>query len=334
MKWMSTFTVGLTLLGLGARAADLPNYPRVDLAVGYEVDPSWPLDRDPPLGAVPGIAIDANDQVWVHTRVNPPVRLYDSKGKLLRSWGDRYIKSAHHLKIAPDGNIWVADVGNHVVMEFTPDGEPKRVLGTVGVAGEDDDHLNMPTDMAITQDGQVFVSDGYGNSRVVHFDPEGRCVRAWGKMGNKPGEFSCPHAIALDSKGRLYVADRNNCRVQVFQQDGSLVTQWLGVVTPWGFSISPQDDIWVCGSSPTQWKYSADKEPMGCPPRDQLFMRFDTSGKLQQLWTVPKGVDGREQPGDLNWVHCLALDSKGNIYAGDIMGKRVQKFVRVTGASP
>lgn len=321
----------ITWLACGALlpASEPLPYPRVDTAVWYEVDADWPERVDGlEWAAVPGVAVDEQDQVWVFTRANPPVRVYSAAGKLLHTWGEKDIQTAHHLKIDPEGRIWVADIGRHVVMQFTPDGELLRTLGTPDEAGDDEQRLNKPTDMAITPDGDVFVSDGYGNNRLVHFDRNGRFVKAWGKLGIEPGEFSLPHAIDVDSRGRLYVADRNNVRVQVFDQSGKFLNEWTDIVTPWGLWITRDDEIWVCGSSPTSWSFSGEQEVLGCPPRDQVFMRFGANGRLRQLWTVPKGADGEEQPGDLNWVHCVALDSQGNIYAGDIIGKRIQKFTR------
>src|SRR5262249_33719224 len=101
---------------------------------------------------------------------------------------------------------------------------------------------------------------------------------------------------------------------------------WDNVITPWGFCMTKDDELWVCGSSPMQWR--PEDTALGCPPKDQGFMRFNTAGKLLQLWTVPKGLEGLERPGELNGVHGLAVDSHGNLYAGDIIGKRAQKFVR------
>jgi len=185
----------------------------------------------------------------------------------------------------------------------------------------------MPTDVAVTPAGDIFVSDGYGNARVVHFDPAGKFVKAWGRLGSRPGEFSIPHSIAVDSRGRLHVADRNNVRIQVFDQQGKLLDVWSNIVVPWGLAMLPNDEMWVCGSSPMQWR--PEDSALGCPPKDQVLMRLNTQGKVLQLWTVPKGIDGLERPGELNWVHAIAVDSRGNLYAGDIIGKRAQKFTRV-----
>jgi hypothetical protein len=308
------------------KSAD-PEYPHVTLATSYKVDPAWPVrPKHVEWGHMPGVAVDAHDNVWLFTRAKPPVQAYGPDGKYIMGWGDKEIGKAHHIKFDGDGNIWVADIDLHVVMQFTPQGKLLKTLGTRARAGKDETHLNMPTDMAITPGGDVFVSDGYGNARIVHFDKDGKFVKAWGKLGSKPGEFSIPHAIVVDSKGRLYVADRNNVRVQVFDQEGKLLDVWSDVVTPWGFWITKNDDIWVCGSSPMPWR--SEDEALGCPPKDQVFMRFDTAGRMRQLWTIPKAEDGKEKPGELNWVHGMALDSKGNIYAGDIIGQRAQKFVR------
>jgi sugar lactone lactonase YvrE len=158
----------------------------------------------------------------------------------------------------------------------------------------------------------------------VHFDKNGKYLKEWGELGSKPGQFSIPHAIAVDSKGRVYVADRNNVRIQVFDANGKLLDVWNNLLVPWGLCLTKNDELWACGCSPMHWR--PDDNALSCPPKDQLFMRFNADGKLLQLWTVPKGVDGLERPGELNWVHCLAVDSQGNLYAGDIKGKRAQKF--------
>lgn len=313
-----------------------PKYPRETIARTYEADPHWP--RDPLVltwAAVPGVAVDAEDHVYVFVRAKPPVRVYSPEGVLLRTWGDEHLHTAHHLKIDHEGNVWAADIGLHVVRKFTPTGELLLTLGTPGKPGEDASHFDQPTDMAIARDGQVFVSDGYGNNRVVQFDAQGKFVRAWGEMGTRPGEFSLPHAIALAGDGLLYVADRNNVRVQIFDQSGQYVRAWNDLVVPWGFCVTQEGAatgdraaggrLWICGSSPMGWRER--DVVLGCPPKDQLFMCLDTEGRVRQLWTVPRGDGPTAPPGALDWVHCLAVDSRGAIYAGDIMGQRIQKFV-------
>jgi DNA-binding beta-propeller fold protein YncE len=308
----------------------LPDYPRINLAPSYEVDPGWPQKPDDYVWeAMPGIAVDGQDQIWTFTRSKPPVQVYKPDGTFVKAWGDKTIGNAHHIKIDRHGHVWVADIGLHIIRQFDTDGRVLMTLGTPGVAGNDKTHLNKPTDMAIRPDGHVFVSDGYGNNRVVHFDQHGNFVNAWGQMGVGRDDLSLPHAIELDSKGRVYVADRNNVRIQIYSPQGELLDSWSNVIVPWGFCMTKNDELWVCGSSPMPWLEHPDYPgaPLSCPPKDQLVMKFATTGRPLQLWTIPKGEDGKEQPGDLNWVHAVAVDSGGNLYLGDIIGKRAQKFV-------
>ena len=313
--------------GVSVFARQQPAKPKlIDLSTKYKVDPNWPRrPRNAKWGEMPGVAVDAKDQVYLFTRADPPVQVYQADGKFVRSWGKEEVRTAHYMRFGADGNVWVADTGKHVVMQFTPEGKLLRTLGTPGKLGCDGTHLNQPTDMIATKDGEVFITDGYGNSRVAHFDAKGKFVKAWGKFGEAPGQFNLPHGIVVDSKGRLYVADRNNGRVQVFDREGKFLAQWSGLMVPWGLWINGKDEIWACGSShmPKKGKWR------GLPPKDQILIKFDTSGKVLEAWSVPMVVKGKKpQPGQVNWLHAMALDSKGNIYLGDIKGRRAQKYVR------
>ncbi|UCD30254.1 MAG: hypothetical protein JSV03_07235, partial [Planctomycetota bacterium] len=200
-------------------------------------------------------------------------------------------------------------------------------LGCLDKPGCDETHLNGPTDIAFGPQHDIFVSDGYGNNRVVHFDSNGRFIKAWGELGVERGQFSLPHCIGVDSQGHVYVGGRNNVRVQVFDADGNFLDEWRNLIVPWGICVTPADEIWMVGSTPMRWE--DDQDQLGGPPKDQIFMKFNPDGKVLQLWTVPKGVDGREKPGECNMAHGLAVDSKGNLYVGDINGKRAQKFIRL-----
>lgn len=319
--------VGIVVLSWASatRAQDSPKYPRVNVATVWTVDAKWPQrPANATWGNVPGIAVDEKDHVYVFTRAEPPVQVYDAGGKYLRGWG-KGIGSAHHIKIDADGFVWIADTGNHVVEKYTPEGKLLVTIGTKGKAGRDTTHLYRPCDMAFGGNGDVYVADGYGNARVIVFDKAGKFLREWGELGTGPSQFSIVHAIATDSKGRVYVADRNNVRIQVFSADGKFIEEWKNLIVPWGFHMTKNDELWVCGSSPMQWR--KDDSTLGCPPKDQIFMKFNTEGKLLHLFTLPKGLDGLERPGEVNWVHCIAFDSKNNMYLGDIIGKRAQKFV-------
>jgi len=326
--------VVLVLAAAGAargqeKKAPETKWPHVNLSTCYEADAGF-FHRPAGLqwGDMTGIAIDRQGQVWLATRAPVPVQVFDAKGNFVRAWGKGLLISSHFLRIDHEGMIWLADARNHVVFRCTPEGKVLLRLGTPGEPGCDATHMNRPTDMAISPSGDVFVSDGYGNARIVHFDKRGKFVKQWGEVGTGPGQFSFPHSIVMDSNGRLYVADRSNNRIQVFEQSGRFVAQWRNLLVPWGLCVtrSPQgeDEIWACGSSPQSW-YRDGSYP---PPKDAIFLRFSTDGKVRQLWTVPVGQDGQEQPGQCNWLHAVAVDSQGNLYAGDINGKRIQKFVR------
>ena len=306
-------------------------YPVVNVAPYYVADAAWPKrQEDMPWGHMPGVAIDKDGNVWCYTRAQPAIQVYSPTGDLVKSWATEENSTAHQIKIDKEGNVWLADIGLHLVRKFSPEGKELMHIGTPGELGKDETHLNKPTDMAIASNGDVFISDGYGNARIVHCDKDGKFIKAWGTLGNTDGRFSIPHAIAIDSKDNIYVADRNNVRVQIYNTDGKLTDSWKNVVVPWGFCITPNDDVWVCGSTPMKWRFNPKypTAPLGCPPKDQVFMRFRPDGRLLQMWAIPKAVDGKEKPGELNWVHCLAVDKTGNIYSGDIIGERMQKFVR------
>lgn len=313
------------------------NYAVEPTITEYDADPNWPHRPDSisKKGWVSGLAIDDKDQVWFFKKGQDPIQVYTTDGKFVRSWGQDLFVDPHFLRIDPIGNIWVADFGLHIVQKFTPEGELLLTLGVRGEACEDETHFNMPTDMAITPAGDIFITDGYGNRRIVHYDKNGKFVKSWGQYGTTPGSFVLPHAIVVDSKGRLYVADRNSARIQVFNQTGKLLDQWSNLIMPWGMSINAKDEIWVCGSSPHWWLRNG-KYP---EYKDQVFMRFSTDGRVQQIWQIPLADIGEDKnnpnvsnlnPGEAAGVHCIAQDSKGNLFVGEIYSERAQKFIAIT----
>jgi hypothetical protein len=260
-----------------------------------------------------------------------PVQVFSPEGKLIRAWGKGQFREPHQVRIDRKGNVWLVDSGLHVVKKYTPEGKLLLTLGTPGEPGDDTTHLNRPTDVAVTAGGDLFVTDGYGNNRVVHFDQGGRFVRSWGSLGTDPGQFSLPHSIALDSRGRLFVADRNNARVQVFDQTGRFLDEWRDLLVPWHIVVTERDEIHVCGSAPMRWpRLPIPGLVVGIPPKDQLIMVFTPEGRVTRLCTFPKG----QRPGEVDWVHALAVDRLGNLYLGDIQGRRAQKFLRLEPAGP
>ena len=304
-----------------------PNYPRIDFAVGYQLVADWPQrPAEYVWGMMSGMAVDRQDRIWTFNRSDMPVQVYGADGSFIRAWGRDQIGMAHHIKIDPQGNVWLADVGQHVIRKFTPGGELLLTLGTPGKYGDDATHLNKPTDMAITPDGDVYVSDGYGNNRVLHYAADGKFLKSWGRLGVAPGEFSQPHAIAIDSQRRLYVADRNNVRVQVFNRDGKFLAQWMNLITPWGITVTPNDEIFVCGSAPMRWE---DRPALSGPPAGQFVMKFAVDGRVEEMWMFPCAPEDRDaQPGELKWVHAIAVDSQG-IFIWATFADAARKFRRL-----
>jgi peptidylamidoglycolate lyase len=331
---------GLMLWLIGGRSA-APAFAQAPVddpvVTEYDVDPKWPQRPEHVSGAgwVSGLAVDAEDRVWFFRKGPDPVQCYTADGEFVRTWGKGQFVNPHHLRIDHDGNVWVADFGLHVVQKYTPEGKLLLTLGIRGEKGNDERHFNMPTDMAIAKSGDIFVSDGYGNRRVVHFDKDGNFIKAFGEAGTKPGQFVLPHAIVIDSRGTIFIADRNSGRIQSFDQSGKFLDQWSNVLMPWGLSITKDDRLWVCGSSP-HWWYRHGKYP---EYKDQLFMQFSTDGRVHQTWTLPLGDIGTDKdhpdtsklkPGETVGAHCIAQDSHGNVYVGDIYGERAQKFVPIS----
>ena len=315
-------------IALAQPAAPAHPYPRVDDTLGYKADPSWPKEK-PPGGEwtsfMSSVAIGPDDNVWTFNRGKIPVQVYTQDGRLVKYWGqDGLFKNPHTIRFDSAGNLWIADTGTQTVRKFTADGKVLMTIGTPDQAGEDETHMNQPNDVAVASNGEVYISDGYGNNRVVVFDKNGKFVRAWGKLGQGPGEFSQPHSLVLDSKGRVYVADRNNSRIQVFDSKGKFLAEWKNIITPWALAITKTDEIYVCGSSPMLWEEIPKAQSyLATPPKDQLFMKLDTEGRLKQLWVFPMG----DKPGELDWAHSIAVAPDGSIYFGEVMGKRAQKFV-------
>lgn len=329
------FAVALLWFPAAMSAADAPAPVLDETVTEYDVDPSWPKrpEHVKPFGWVSGLAIDAHNNVWLFNKGPDPIQVYTTSGEFVRTWGQDQFKEPHQLRIDHEGNVWLADFGLHVVRKYSPDGKMLAELGTIDQPGEDTTHFNRPTDMAITPAGDVFITDGYGNRRVVHYDKTGKFVKAWGKLGTDPGNFVLPHAIVVDAKGTLYVADRNSGRIELFDQSGKLLDQWSNLIMPWGLSINAQGDLWVCGSSPHWWVRDG-KAPEF---KDQIFVRFSPEGRAEQVWSIPlfDRTKAKETPkGSAIGVHCIAEDRAGNLFVGDIYSEQAQKFVPVRTPSP
>jgi len=256
------------------------------------------------LGACSGVDVDSKGRVYLFHRGKQPILCFDASGKFLRSWGDDLISQAHGLRIDRDDNVWVTDIGHHLVLKFNPGGKLLLALGTTDKPGLGRDQFDKPTDVAFGPKGELYVSDGYGNNRVVKFTARGKFVTTWGKPGNGRGEFNLPHTILVDRKGRVVVGDRENNRVQVFDADGQWLATWTGFA-PFGLAQDVKGSILVADGRANQ------------------VLSLDTGGKVASRW----GGKGTE-PGQFDLPHMLAVDRAGNLYVVEITGRRLQKFAR------
>ncbi len=254
-------------------------------------------------GAATGVDVDAHGNVYVlHRNESMPVMVFDSHGKFLRSWGQGMFKTTHFLRVDRFGSVWVTDRGNMQAFKFNSDGKLLMTLGKKGVTGDNTSHdtFNGMADLAVSRNGDIFIADGEGpNTRVARFSKDGKFIKWWGGKGTEPGQFNVPHSIAIDSKGRLYVADRSNNRIQIFDQSGKFLNQWTNLGTPWGLFV--RNDL----------MYMVDGTENNC-----LLIVGLKDGKVL------------EKIGGLANATAVAVDSSGAIYVAEVNGANVKKFVK------
>ena len=217
----------------------------------YRLVPNWAtLPAGLQFGEVPGMTIDDTGRVFAFTRAEPPVIEFDPSGKVLKTWGEKMFVWPHGIRVDRNGFLWITDgrarngIGQQV-FKFTRDGQLVMTLGKKGVSGDGPDTFNSPTDVAVAPNGDVFVSDGHVNSRIVKFTKDGTFIKTWGRRGDGPGEFNVPHTMSFDSRGRLLVGDRANRRIQIFDQEGTFLEQWTQFGSPSGIFIAADDTLYV-----------------------------------------------------------------------------------------
>ncbi|HEX3486697.1 MAG TPA: peptidyl-alpha-hydroxyglycine alpha-amidating lyase family protein, partial [Micropepsaceae bacterium] len=248
-----------------------------------------------------------------------PIQEFDASGKLLKSFGAGMFIFPHGLFVDRQDNVWVTDGQGkdgkgHVVVKFSPEGKVLMTLGKPGVAGDGNDVFNAPSDVVVAPNGDIFVADGHGgntNARMVKFSKDGKFIKAWGKKGTGPGEFSYPHGLAMDSAGRLFVADRENNRVQIFDQDGKFLAEWKQFGRPSGVYIDRNDVLYVADSQSTE----------------------KTNPGFGQGIRIGSAKDGKvtayiPETKDLGSMEATAYDDAGNVYAGYTGAMNLKRFVK------
>jgi streptogramin lyase len=326
--------------------------------IRFDADPEFlKLPTDLYLGEASGVAVNSKGHVFVFNRGNTTGPAYaatasqllefDQNGKFVREIGrNLYAWSyAHTVRVDRDDNIWTVDKGSDMVVKFTPAGRVAMVFGRKKEASDEaaawtrvtpprphvDGNFRQPTDVTWDPQGNIFISDGYINSRVAKYDKNGDWVKSWGEKGTKEGEFDTPHSITADARGNIYVADRGNRRIQVFDPDGKFQRAISVVGVP-----VPADARPAIGNRPTA-ETAATQQP-GAPwavcitpgPNQVLYMSDAYPGRIYKLSLDGKvlGVLGKagKQPKQFGWVHEIACPSENELYVAEILNWRVQKL--------
>ncbi|MFQ6097547.1 MAG: peptidyl-alpha-hydroxyglycine alpha-amidating lyase family protein, partial [Armatimonadota bacterium] len=211
----------------------------------YEVVDGWAqLPPDWTWGVIPAVGCDSRDRLFVYSRSEHPLVLFDVDGAFLASWGEGVLQHAHGIYVDENDNVYCTDCHTHCVRKFNHDGELVMTLGTPGQsAARDGDPFNRPTDLAVASTGEMFVSDGYGNRRVHKFSPDGDLMLSWGEEGTGPGQFALPHCVRVDRCDRVWVCDRENNRLQIFDVEGNFLCQWTDLLMPAGLHFDPNADV-------------------------------------------------------------------------------------------
>jgi sugar lactone lactonase YvrE len=274
-----------------------------------------PVPAGVSMGASSSVAFDSKGHLFVLSRGTQTITEFDENGKFIRALGEGLFTRSHGLRIDKDGNIWATDVGAHTVMKLNPKGEVLLTIGTKGKAGEWNEAagshlLNEPNDIAIAPNGDLFISQGHspgpgkGDPRVLKFDKNGKFIKTWGGKGTEPGKFDVAHGLALDAKGLLWVTDRENQRLQIFDQDGKFIREIKYAGLPCALDIGRQYIYMVNGFA-------------------GQVVRMDLDGKV--LAAVGKPGTG---VGEFGEAHFVAVSPKGEIYVADSVNRAVQKFVK------
>ena len=290
----------------------------------YEEVEGWAqLPPDWDLGEVPGIAVDSQDRVYAFCRSEHPVVVFERDGRFLGSWGEGMFVRPHMILIGPDDAVYCVDDEGHRVHKCTTDGKllmtiaPQNGVAETGYVPPDwktvqrgGPPFNRPTDVALSPEGDIYVSDGYGNARVHKFTAEGRLLRSWGEPGDQPGQFHQPHCVFVDRQGRVYVGDRQNQRIQIFSAEGEFLTQWNDIWWPDGICQDAEQNLYV-GEVGGIFMFGQEAR------LDQRGARItvrDLEGNVQSEW-------GEEDPhgaGRFFAPHGVALDSRGDLYVGEV----------------
>ena len=281
----------------------------------YQVIENWARLPDGwTLRDVAAVAVDAKDQVYIFNRGEHPMMVFDRDGHFLRSWGEGVFKNAHGIHIGPDESLYCTDDGDHSVRKCTLDG---KILLTIGIPGKPAPYMSGEpfhrcTHTALSPRGDIYVSDGYGNARIHQYSPDGKKLKSWGEPGTGPGEFNVPHNLCCDPDGWIYVADRENHRVQVFDGEGNYETEWHNLHRPCGMVMeTKRNPLCYIGEIGPTLPINRDIPNLG--PRISI---VDHEGNLVSRFGAAHA--GFERPDQFVAPHGMAVDSHGDLYVGEV----------------
>jgi DNA-binding beta-propeller fold protein YncE len=285
-----------------------------DKEYAYEIVPGWgQLPEGWFLKDVAAVAVDRHDRVYVFNRGTHPMIVFDSDGNFLRSWGEGLFNRPHGLHIGDDDAVYCTDDGDHTVRKCTPQGV---VLLEIGVPGRPSQFMsglpfNRCTHTALSPTGDIYVSDGYGNACVHRYSPDGKRLQTWGESGCGPGQFYIPHNLYCDTGGWVYVADRENHRIQVFDRRGRFESEWRGLHRPCALCAGRSSGaLWYVGEAGPALPPTLEFPNLG--PRISI---LNCNGEvLARLGNLPAGIE----PGRFVAPHGIAVDSSGAIYVGEV----------------
>lgn len=312
------------------RSASLPNpYQRID---GF-----FRLPNGRHMGSSSAVAVDHDGNIWIAERCGAnscadsnldPVLEFDSHGNFLKAFGAGMLLFPHGLFIDRDNHIWLTD--GHVgggkgddVLEFDRNGKLLRTLGKPGVSGNGTDTFHEPNAVLVAPNGNIFVADGHepgqGNARVVKLSPDGKFIKQWGMHGSGPGEFEMPHTLTMDSKGRLFVGDRGNNRIQIFDQDGKLLAMWTQFSRPSGICIDQHDTLYVSDSE------SRNADGYGHHPGWKRGIRIGNASDGGVTAFIPDPESDQEHQ-VTSGGEGIAVDANGNIFSAEVGSPGVVKY--------